>query len=426
MSLVNNLNHKLSSSLRSPSDRAIPRVLRIIVYLFVFSTIFDSFSFSFIRSSDNISRILGFCMLCAFLLFRATKIRIVEKDLKWHLVFFLLIFLEEIYRGFSLSNAGLLLSFRHYFSYFQVLLMYFIIRDVTHDSRAIRGIMSVYFLTYLTISLMNNFNLSSFTATHGDRIGVVGTNHNVLALLYATILICIFSWLLVSWSGYFWQNILLITAGASMLIGLVRTGSRGGTLALVMGLLVATFTHLRLRRLPAYIILLPLVCGGALYAIMTSDVLTKRIEMTLEEGDSTRTELTQDSLELFKEKPLIGHGSSYVEILGNRLGRGPIASHNTYLQILLSFGILGFMPFIIGIAYTIKSAWNKRFSVWSGMFFTVLLATLIFAIFGHLGYKKHFWIMIALTSNIGVMAADAKDPATSRRTHDYDKVSHLC
>ena len=134
-------------------------------------------------------------------------------------------------------------------------------------------------------------------------------------------------------------------------------------------------------------------------------ILGRRIGATLHERDyGSRVELANASVRLLREHPLIGTGPAYMSELGKLMGWGRVGSHNTYLQILLSFGILGALPFFIALVFTLKSAWNVRGSPWGGMWFAIVATALAFGVTGHLGYNKSFWLILALGGNAWVMA----------------------
>ena len=62
------------------------------------------------------------------------------------------------------------------------------------------------------------------------------------------------------------------------------------------------------------------------------------------------------------EKPFFGWGpiSNYVE-LGARFGRQKLDPHNLYLWIMTETGLLGAVPFFIGLWICWRAAWRARY-----------------------------------------------------------------
>jgi O-antigen ligase len=136
--------------------------------------------------------------------------------------------------------------------------------------------------------------------------------------------------------------------------------------------------------------------------------MQRRIQATLYEQDfGSRDRLAEAAVVLARRHPLIGVGPGYAKELGRIMGWGRIAAHNTYLQVILSFGLLGFLPFLGGFTMILRGAWRVRGSPWGGIWFAILAMTFAFAIVGNMGYNKSFWIILALGANAPLMAVVA-------------------
>jgi len=306
----------------------------------------------------------------------------------------------------TLGPGSASFSLRYYSSYGQVFILYVILRDLARDPRVFQGITIVFFLTYFGGSLLTDLGVTVVTAgTEGGRVGLVGFNLNAYAFGLAVIVAGGFSWALARWPRLGWKGWLFMGSLAVLVPAIASTGSRGGAVALVFGLFVAIVVNMQLRRLPVYVFLVPVVLGAVFHVMLNTEVLQRRVEATLYEHDyGARDVLAEGSLVLFRQDPLIGPGPGYMEALGRLTGRSRIAAHNTYLQILRSFGILGTLPFFVAYGLTMNIAWKARGSAWGGVWFTILAMTMAFGMVGHLGYDKHFWIILALGSNVASMA----------------------
>jgi O-antigen ligase len=183
-----------------------------------------------------------------------------------------------------------------------------------------------------------------------------------------------------------------------MLLALLQTGSRGGLVTLVAGVGAALFLMFRGRRWAAYALLVPLVLYGVGSAIMSSEVIRVRIfEETLEQGRlGIREVLARESIMMLRERPMTGWGASYIEELGSRVGRERIAAHNTYLQVATSFGVLGFMPWLLGLGATGLRLWRQRRDFRAAVLLAIFCALLVAMVPGNYAYGRFAWTFLAV------------------------------
>lgn len=397
-----------SSRAGGPIRRA--TLLRVITYGFVVSLFFESHTFPFLRVSDTVTRNLGILLIAAFavlVVLKKRQVGLAGSDLKWFVTFIVIVTLEEIYRFLTLDSVQAEASWRHFFSYVQVLAMYFVFRSITRDPRALRGVLITYFLLLAGAATMTNLGIARVVVeTAGGRVGVAGINLNQMAFLYAGLVVCVFSGFLGRWPRIGWRDLVLLAVGFPVVIALAKTASRGGAFALLLGLAITLFVRLKVKKLPAYLLVVPLLIAGVAFVAVSSPVMKNRIESTIVGGDTGgRGPINRGVIRMIEEKPLVGWGASYVADLGRIIGEnGKRAAHNTYLQLLVSFGIFATAALLVGIFLTILGLWRRRSSVWEGTWFAVVTMMMGFGIVGHLGYNKHFWIFLALSPNIGLMA----------------------
>jgi probable O-glycosylation ligase (exosortase A-associated) len=159
-------------------------------------------------------------------------------------------------------------------------------------------------------------------------------------------------------------NSRLVRAGwlaviASAMAAIVMTGSRGGSLAMLLGLLLIVG---RSRRTWASALVLAVCLGGAIH--MVQDRYVGRME-TLENvhgepSAESRLIHAGTALEMWRDYPLVGVGFGgfnysalaprYTEQTG---GLANHVVHNSYLQMLVDSGIFAFLLYCSLLAYTI-------------------------------------------------------------------------
>ena len=151
-------------------------------------------------------------------------------------------------------------------------------------------------------------------------------------------------------------------AFAMMGLAVVRTGSRGGLLSLAIGIGVFVLRKgsawIRFRN--AVIVFLGLVVLIVLAS--TLEVSRERWERTFAERNiGLRQKIYPTAWKMFLEKPIRGWGAGLmVAELGARTGRERRDTHNLYLWVLTEDGLLGAIPFLLGIWLCVRAAWRGR------------------------------------------------------------------
>jgi len=383
-------------------------MLRILVFLFVVSTSFDAFTFPFFRPTDTFSRVIGIILFTLFLAWLPAlkpSARLFSRELRWFYLFAAVTAVEEVFLlNFMFPQQG---EFRGYLAYLQLFALMFILQDLTRDVRIYKAVVVAVLMSYTTMSILTTFNVGIVTYTDTPsviRVGVVGINLNQLAYFYAVIAVCIVSWLLAegnlqSVSGFAKLGVLCF-----LILGIARSGSRAGAVAFVVGFLVTSFVNIRVKRVSRYFLLMPVLVAGLSYFLLEHGAVLERMTRTIEYGDTGyRDKLLEEGLDLARQSPIVGYGTMYGRVLGPAVGFKNIAAHDTYLQIILSFGILGLVPFLLGSCTLVRLLWRRRDSVWGGMWFSVLVMTLVFGFAGHFGDNKVFWILLVLLANVDVV-----------------------
>jgi len=149
--------------------------------------------------------------------------------------------------------------------------------------------------------------------------------------------------------------IAIVTGVTAQIAALFVTLTRGAWLALAAGLM-AIPALLKRRKL-----VLALFGAGLLVVLVAfqndtirnrAETLIKNFEAPTDSNVSTRLVLWAISWEVFTDHPILGVGMGDYSIeaekyLGNRNVLTTVDSHNIYLQILATRGLVGFIPFVV-------------------------------------------------------------------------------
>ena len=148
-----------------------------------------------------------------------------------------------------------------------------------------------------------------------------------------------------------WKRMFLYVSLAICVVGILLSLSRGGILALLLeGLLIIIFAMTSPRRW----LLIPVlaVVGAGAIGYQWAKRAENSTTYTAADAESSRYELWRAAENMIIAKPLLGVGSrrfpeyakDYAELSHDNLTKN---SHNTFLEILATSGLLGFIPFIL-------------------------------------------------------------------------------
>lgn len=204
--------------------------------------------------------------------------------------------------------------------------------------------------------------------TGGERLTAFGQNENNAAMILAGGLIALLG------IGYgrvrplLTPRALLLPGCLLIAYATVETGSRGGLLALIAGL-VTLFLARRenvWRRVRSGAITAAILGIIAAFAYATP-VMHNRLRETAESGAMAgREDLYPIVGQMFLEKPIIGWGpmNNQYELSireGSRFyNRAKRDTHNVVFEVLTATGLLGTLGFGLGIALCVIAAWRAR------------------------------------------------------------------
>lgn len=390
---------------RSWAVRNTSRLLNWLLCTFVVSINFDSLDWSaFFGEGDTLSTYVGLILVLAYFVIKGIKFRLVGPEAKWF-VLFVLGSVVSVFINLTGKNWESFLSLRYYLIYIQIFVLYVVAKNLITDKRSVLNIVNVYVTFYVCLSVIANIR-SAFVGTGpAGRLSIFSRNPNGLAFSCGIVAIFIFSWLLKKKYSRKWKTVLLCFALVSVMFTIIGTGSRGGAIAIGIGLLMVTLIAFQSSRHPRFIFIIPIVLGVFLYIGTSSNsVLVSRMQAAIEGTDmGARPEIGAAAFEIFKENLLSGFGADYVYELGWRTNSPKKAAHNAYLQIAVSFGLLGLIPFVGFLISTLINAWKWRKTDEGPAMVGIQVLLLVFFIGASAAYSKDVWILFAIIQNTGVV-----------------------
>jgi O-antigen ligase len=239
-----------------------------------------------------------------------------------------------------------------------------------------------------------------------ERVAALGQNPNQSALVLAMGLLALIGLTYIQPTATRRLRVLAWGGSALIAVGIVQTGSRGGLATAVIGALIflgrGRTLRMRIRNLTVGLILL----GGLSYLAIHLDTMSARLEKAVATGNlSDREVIWPLAVGMVRDKPLLGWGPVVNKHeLAARLKDPDFESrdtHNVLLEVLTATGLLGAIPFLLGLWLCLGAAWSAR----TGPRGAVPLAMVVAMLAGNMSQNRLTWSVLWLVLAIGLASA---------------------
>jgi O-antigen ligase len=248
--------------------------------------------------------------------------------------------------------------------------------------------------------------------TGGERVSALGQNANSAAMILAAGMVALIGLAY----GHRHKTVLgmamAVALGVLLGFAVLETGSRGGLLALLGGVLVfataADTFRARIRNGAIALLAISLLVVGAFQL----PLMKNRWEDSVYHGNLAGREQLYPALwTMFLEKPALGWGPvTNTYELALRIGerdRPLRAAHNIVLELLTATGIAGAIPFLVGAWLCARNAWRARRSPHGALPCALFCSVVISNMSGDWIASKLIWVVLAYA-----MASVAWEAAT--------------
>jgi O-antigen ligase len=368
------------------------RIIRYFYYAFIFSIPFEAVDLG-IGILGTVPKLLGILLVAATVVQLRMCWKMPPKSF-WLFASYLCLYsvwgIFSIHSNFELAREIIL----RFFTLFQLLILFWVSYNLLQNDKFVKGT-----LLTLTVSctIVGGLILAGLGGEDVARATVGDANPNLVGAtlgLGAVVLVGLKY-------GYLRNSIklqlLFWFCFAIIAIGLVRTGSRGALVAVVMALFVFPLTRGKLAL--KIKIGVATLFGVVVLMIASYQIETVRVrwEKTFRDSDlAGRQEIYSYALEMIREQPLIGWGpvSNRLE-LGLRVGLPERDAHNLYLHLLTEVGFLGALPFFIALCLCLKAAWRASKTIQGALPLAMFVLFLVVNLKGTYLNKKFFWVVLA-------------------------------
>ncbi len=262
---------------------------------------------------------------------------------RWQL-FHVAAFLFVIWCGFGVFYFDMPEIPMKFWTFVQLFAAIWMIWELAPSGPRLRGLLTAYLLGAY-VSALNTVVLLR-TSAEMRRFSAGGVDPNDLAMTLALALPI--AWYLAITSP---RPLLRLVARAFLPIGLlaiILTGSRGGMVTALVGLLVIPLTMTRLSPGKVVAAVALLAIAGGLAVKFVPDNIVARLETTGTEVEDARLggrfKLWVAGVNAFARQPLVGYGTSgFIPAIKPALGPRAQVAHNSYLSVLVEEGLIGFL-----------------------------------------------------------------------------------
>ncbi|MFC3285512.1 O-antigen ligase family protein [Litchfieldella rifensis] len=374
-----------------------PLILLVFAGLFLFLSMFDYLTLTSLPLLRTPSAAMGMILALAFAMHGVSHYRIYKGPTVWLLLLFVATMVVELLRWIAGDTTQLIF----YLQWFQVFILAIILLDLSRDPRALPILLGSVVAAVLLIAMMGLL-LGSAEFSKG-RSGFEEINLNQQAYFYTLGLITLL-WLLIERvrTMQLWQVMALLLGCAILMLAILKSGSRGGFLSMMVGITMLLILEARSRNTSAYIYVLPPVLFAGLGFVLSTDLVIERLQNTVAgQEDMSRFKIWYWSWQLIAEKPLMGQGPDFMELLGGYLSGVALTTHNAYLHVAISFGIPALILWLGFLGSVLRRCWQVRHTPSGALLISLVVTGLWFGLTGTMAFNRYFWVTLALAANVG-------------------------
>jgi O-antigen ligase len=382
---------------------AVNPIVRAAFYLFVLSIPFELPQRTF---PVEIPTITGAIFLLATFLQPRASYRRIPAAVLWFVTYLWMFGLSTIMNRSSQTFLVLQL----FLLMLQLVLVLWAGANLLHDRTVLRGVIIAFAFAIAVRAGMQILGIGATARevwTGGVRITAFGQNPNWSAIVLSTGTVTLLS---------LRPRLLTGPLAAVTVLAIIQTGSRGGLVALAFGLLIWAIglgrtTAAQIRGLFIGVLAL----GVLAFGVLQSSMMRTRLAAAAEEGSlAGRERIYPAVVGMISERPILGWGpiENQYEIAA-RIGeekKDRRDAHNLVLDLMSSTGLLGTVPFFIGLGLCVASAWRARRGPSGMMPFAMLVTTLMGCVSGTWIASKILWVCLAIALATGATAARVQAP----------------
>lgn len=373
-------------------------ILRWLFYAFVFTIPFETAGVGEGGTAFTITKLIGYFLVLAS--FLQPRLCYRQPSLAfWCFVGYLWVCLCLALLGEPKYIASIWFRL---FTLLQMAVFFWISYNLLRRDTLARAALVTFVSSCLLLALLQSLGIT--VATKGERISALGDNPNAIGSILALGLLAGLGLAYGQQKSSVKARLLAIPICAVVGYEMVRTGSRGAFVALAAGILLYILHHGTVRVKIRNACVVVFVLCVLVWNSYTWETARERWKRTFEYGSMAgRERIYPTAWSMFLEKPLQGWGPVHNMVeLGGRVHFGrPRDTHNLFLHVLTETGILGAVPYFMGIWLCWRAAWRARTSVHGVLPLALLLCVLFINLSLTWHHRKLHWLVLAYAAASG-------------------------
>jgi O-antigen ligase len=374
------------------SAKTIPAPVRWSFLIFAFALPFQSADLPFM--SGTFARIFGFLFFVTYcfyynpLIFQERSFPRVPAAMWWLAAFVAIYALS----GYFVSEEAFYDFRSRLVTLVQLIVLFWFASDLLKNEKIAINFLMVFSIAATGVALGSVLQIPGFSETTmgtNERTTVLGFNPNYLGGLMALAAVMLVGLCLnVIFKRFnLLSKMLLIAMILPLLTMMIGTGSRGSILAFMAGCFVYSAPFWKSKRKWAAIVLVLLCSIVLVYVAVNNPVLSERMQQSYYEGNlAGRERIFPEAIEMILERPIFGWHPAELDF----------DPHSLFLHLLLEVGMVGALPFCVGLWLCGRAAWKARLGN-LGLLPIALLATLLVANMSGTGLlAKETWLALTL------------------------------
>jgi O-antigen ligase len=337
----------------------IPGLLKWMFVLVLFVIPFESVQTSFTSGSFTVTKWAGWMFLIVAALFPRISFRR-SSYVIWLFVLYLFIYL---FFGLFQNPIFVPYMFERSFTILQMIIFMWIAQNLLRDRPTSHLVLFSLGASATLISLLQIAGITS-VAYDGmqSRMTALGEDPNSFAAVLALGFLSLLGLAFFSPVKLKALRIAAVPMLGLIMVVIIRTGSRGGMLGVLCGMLILMLDTQSSRSVITNIAIVSIAIFALYTAVSSDSSAWSRLRLSVEKGSlADREKIMPMAWKMIQERPVSGWGpyANYAE-LGRRLNRPTRDTHNLFLLILTEVGLIGAIPYFLAIAGTAQKAWTAR------------------------------------------------------------------
>jgi len=357
-----------------------------------------------IRGISSLARIAGLLFLGTCLFYPQVCFRRPPRDLWWFAGY------VAVYVLNGLSTPALFVDpfLARLQTLVQLLILGWIGSILLQEEKFTRHTLLTFSIATMFAAIGMLLGLPGFAENWQGRLSIAGQNPNGLAGLMALSAQALIGLGIGRNLRNRWIRVILLPMSLLPITAMVYSGSRGGMLAFLTGIVVYALPYSGSKRKMTAILGVAIAVVGVIYTVMSDQTTLSRLESSYYREDTAgRDKLFRASTEMIAEKPIFGWGPMVSNSeLGLRVRKKNVDAHNLFFHLLLEEGFVGTIPFLIGLGLCVRTAWTARVGSLGLLPLVWLITMLVLNLSGTWLTSKILWLVLALTLASGAVTVN--------------------